>query len=78
MVLFEEDDPLNTVCSGKKRGHMLLSKSRKFSVCDGTGWHSLTSGKLPIFNRNSLSCQPEIHGQRRGDSDVGDIVMLVT
>ena len=45
MVLFEEDDPLNTVCSGKKRGHMLLSKSKKFSVCDGTGWHSLTSGK---------------------------------
>ena len=46
VVLFEEDDPLNSVCSGKKRGHMLLSKSKKFSVCDGTGWHSLTSGNL--------------------------------
>ena len=46
VVLFEEDDPLNSVCSGKKRGHMLLSKSKKFSVCDGTDWHSLTSGNL--------------------------------
>ena len=51
IVLFEEDDPLNTVCSGKKRGHMLLSKSKKFSVCDGTGWHSLTSGNFLVgFN----------------------------
>ena len=63
VVLFEEDDPLNTVCSGKKRGHMLLSKSNKFSVCDGTGWHSLTSGK-PMTIANSRTGTSKDFGLR--------------